>query len=260
MPLGLDDIQAWLLELGQHQAAALLDEAVLEYDYIDTTFRMDSGDDYGTEIFELSVRVPARIYRQLTTELKEPAEIVEKAIAELSANIPNSWIRSTCWVLRIPKLSEVQALPLTNDFEGVTDVSDIRRLWGKAKARLISDPEGAITAARTLLESTLGYCIKRNGGTYSNTDDLPALFKKAAANLSIAPNAATADEYKRMVAACATIVNSIAAIRNRESDSHKSSGTAPLWHAQLVVNLSGSIANFLLALPTQTNRNDRETG
>jgi hypothetical protein len=42
VPLEVDDVRAWLLELHQVEAAALLSEAEFDYCYIDTAFPLDS--------------------------------------------------------------------------------------------------------------------------------------------------------------------------------------------------------------------------
>jgi hypothetical protein len=63
MELEVDDVRAWLLELGQIEATSILSEAEFDYTYVDTAFRLDAEDE--TDIWELSIRVPPRIYRGL---------------------------------------------------------------------------------------------------------------------------------------------------------------------------------------------------
>lgn len=103
MMLEIDDIRAWLIELGELESAALLSEAEFEYAYIDTAMRMDAQF-ADTDIYELSIRVPGRIYRNLGEKYKKHAEQIESAISELTTHTTGSWIRETSWLLRMPKL------------------------------------------------------------------------------------------------------------------------------------------------------------
>jgi hypothetical protein len=71
MALQIEEVQAWLLELHQVEAAALLSEAEFEYRWIDVGFR---GEFEEIEIVELDVRLPPRIYRAIGGDLKEYAD------------------------------------------------------------------------------------------------------------------------------------------------------------------------------------------
>jgi hypothetical protein len=51
------------------------------------------------------------------------------------------------------------------------DPDGVYKVWSKALDRRSSDPEGAITSARALLETVCKLILERNGKTYSNTDD-----------------------------------------------------------------------------------------
>jgi len=60
------------------------------------------------------------------------------------------------------------------------DESGVHHAWAKALDRRASDPEGAITAAKTLLESVCKHIIDEAGDTYGENDDLPKLYNQAA--------------------------------------------------------------------------------
>jgi predicted RNA-binding Zn ribbon-like protein len=60
------------------------------------------------------------------------------------------------------------------------DESGVHHAWTKALGRRGEDPEGALTAAKTLLETVCKHIIDEAGGTYGDNDDLPKLYIAAA--------------------------------------------------------------------------------
>jgi hypothetical protein len=251
MELEVDDVRAWLLELGQIEATSILSEAEFDYTYVDTAFRLDAEDE--TDIWELSIRVPPRIYRGLENRYKEQAKQVKEAISELTMHTKGCWVRSSNWLLRIPKLEEVESSPDTTELFSDSSLYDVQRLWTKAKARAINDPDGAITASKTMLESLCKLILDDLGGIYTNKDDFPVLYRKAVELLELSPNAHTEPEYRKTMGACSQIISSISCIRNRESDSHASHKIADAIQAKFIVNLAGSIALFLVELRKEKN-------
>jgi len=249
MSLEVDDVTAWLLELHQTKAAALLSEAQFEYTYIDTAFRLDALD-VATDIMELSIRVPPRIYRTLR-ESKNEAEQIEAAISELTQHTPGSHIRGTTWTLKLPTLAEVSAEPDTGEIYSDSSLYDVQRLWTKAKARILNDPGGAITAARTMLESLCKLIINENGHVFTNREDLPQLYGKAVSLIGSSTGKQSDEEYRRLAGSCASIMNAITTIRNREGNSHARSQNVATLHAKFVVNVAGSLVNFLVGLRQQ---------
>lgn len=130
------------------------------------------------------------------------------------------------------------------------DESGVHHAWTKALERRGTDPEGAITAAKTLLESVCKNIIDEAGGAYGENDDLPKLYSTAAENLNLAPNQHTEKVFKSILGNCQSIVGNLAGIRNRLSDSHgqgKRHVRPAARHAELAVNLAGSVAMFLVS-------------
>lgn len=246
MELEVDGVRAWLLELGQIEATSLLSEAEFEYTYVDTAYRLDAEDE--TDIWELSIRVPPRIYRGLKSQYEEQAKQIEDAISELTSHTKGCWVRSSNWLLRIPKLEEVESSPDTAELFADASLYDVQRLWTKAKARAIDDPDGAITASKTMLESLCKLILDDLGGTYTNKDDFPLLYRKAVVLLEVSENSQTEPEYRKIMGSCSQIISSISCIRNRESDSHATLKIADAIQAKFIVNLAGSVAVFLTEL------------
>jgi hypothetical protein len=127
--------------------------------------------------------------------------------------------------------------------------SYIQEAWQKALERRATDAEGAITAARTLLESVCKHILDEAHEAYDDSADLPKLYTLTAKQLNLSPSQHTEQLFKQILGGCQSVVQGLGAMRNRHSDAHGKgvSGTTPApRHAELAVNLSGTMATFLL--------------
>jgi hypothetical protein len=134
--------------------------------------------------------------------------------------------------------------------------------WSRIHARRASDPEGAITAARTLLESVCKHLLEELGLSYAPTDDLPQLYSKLAEAMNLGPQSHKEQVFKQILGGCMTVANGLASLRNTFGDAHGKGKKAPRpapRHADLAVNLAGTIAAFLLATYEQRQRLDRSS-
>ncbi len=126
----------------------------------------------------------------------------------------------------------------------------VQTVWQRALERRVSDPEGAITAARTLMETVCKHILDDLGGHYDDAADLPKLYRLTSEALKIAPSQHTEQIFKQILGGCASVVEGLGALRNRLGDAHGASKKqvkpAPR-HAQLAVNLAGSMTSFLVA-------------
>lgn len=145
---------------------------------------------------------------------------------------------------RSPHDAEIDAATVALNADSVTAA------WTKALARRSSDPEGAITAARSLLESVCKTILEDRGVEYHDrNDDLPKLYKRVSKALNLAPSEHTEDQFKAILGGCTTVVNGLGSVRNRTSDAHGQGRKAyrPAGrHAGLAVNLAGGMALFLI--------------
>ena len=117
-------------------------------------------------------------------------------------------------------------------------------------ARKGADPEGAITAARTLLETVCKHVLDQQGIAYQPTDDLPKLWKACAESLNLAPSQHTLEPFKQVLGGCTSVVQGLGTVRNRIGDAH-GQGRRPVRpkprHAALAVDLAGAMATFIVA-------------
>ncbi len=130
------------------------------------------------------------------------------------------------------------------------DAETIHQIWLRAMDRRETDPEGAITLARTLLETVCKHILDERGVEYEADSDLPGLYKMASKSLNIAPSQHSEGIFKQILGGCTAVVEGLGALRNRLSDAH-GQGKRPVKpaprHAELAVNLSGAMATFLVA-------------
>ncbi len=141
---------------------------------------------------------------------------------------------------------------------GLDDVSEalstfgadsVRTVWEKALERRSTDPEGAITVARTLLETVCKHILDEAEVEYADDADLPRLYKLTATSLNLAPDQHSEQVFKQILGGCSAVVEGLGAVRNRLSDSHgkgKKAAKPSARHAQLAVNLAGAMATFLV--------------
>jgi|SRR5699024_6244213 len=131
------------------------------------------------------------------------------------------------------------------------DSDSIHLAWTKALERKNTDPEGAITIARTILESICKHILDDRKITYENNSiALSELYKLTAKELNMAPEQHNERVFKQILGGCSGVVNGLGALRNSLGDAHgqgRRSVKPQARHAQLAVNLAGSMSLFLIS-------------
>ena len=126
----------------------------------------------------------------------------------------------------------------------------VQSVWNRALDRRISDPEGAITSARALLETVCKHILDDLKVEYEDAADMPKLYRLTSEALKIAPSQHSEAVFKQILGGCTSVVEGLGALRNRLGDAH-GGGRARVRpaprHAQLAVNLAGSMTSFLVA-------------
>lgn len=130
------------------------------------------------------------------------------------------------------------------------DEAGIHYAWRKALERKSTDPEGAITISRTIIESVCKHILDEKGVKYdSKKIELSDLYKKTAKELNLSPSQHTEPIFKQILGGCSGIINGLGSLRNVMGDAHgkgKVNIKPAARHAELAVNLSGTMALFLL--------------
>lgn len=130
----------------------------------------------------------------------------------------------------------------------VFDEAHIHTQWQKALERKSIEPEGAITSARTLIESILKHILDEQNIAYNDGADLPELYRIVAKSLNLAPEQHQEQIFKQILGGAGSIVSGLGALRNKLGDAHgKSKKTVKPSdrHSELAVNMAGAIAIFL---------------
>lgn len=130
------------------------------------------------------------------------------------------------------------------------DVSHVTAAWQAARERSASDPGGAIAAARTLVVKICQHILDEEGVRYADTDDLLTLYRLTADSLKLSPSQHAEPVFREILGGCQAVVEGLEALTHPCADAH---GTGPAGlrpaarHAELAVNLAGTMATFLLA-------------
>ncbi len=129
------------------------------------------------------------------------------------------------------------------------DSNDVHGRWIAEVERRADDPQGAITLARTLLEDVCKWILDEAEAEYPDNADLPVLYRRLAKVLRLAPDDHTEQTFKQLLGSCQQIVELLGSLRSKLGDAHspgpKKAKPQPR-HAELAVNLSGTMATFLV--------------
>ena len=131
----------------------------------------------------------------------------------------------------------------------VYDAPAVQAFWAKALARRTTDPEGAVTAASTLLEEVCKHIIEDSGNNWNKTWSIPKLYAEASGILNLAPSQHQEEVFKTILGNCQSVVQSIGSLRNNGGDAHAGGRSRVAFkprHAALTVNLAGSMSLFLI--------------
>ena len=138
--------------------------------------------------------------------------------------------------------------PLSVELSSLT-LSGVREQWFTAASRVPSSPAGAITAARTLIESTCKTILREQGETPDASGELGRLYKQVRTKLGIDPKQGASQSVNQMVGGLTQIVDGLAGLSNAAGDRHGLEGgakIAELSFASLAVHAAGTASLFLI--------------
>ncbi|WP_059369751.1 abortive infection family protein [Treponema endosymbiont of Eucomonympha sp.] len=139
--------------------------------------------------------------------------------------------------------------PATSTIMGC-NIDYVKEQREKALERRQTDPEGAITSSRTLIETVCKHILDSLNINYKSTIDLPDLYALVAKELNLAPANHEEKIFKQILGSCVSVVTGLGSLRNKIGDAH---GKGIQYvkpgerHAELAVNLGGAMASFLIA-------------
>lgn len=118
----------------------------------------------------------------------------------------------------------------------------------KCEAKLSEgDFSGAITNARTLIEAVLiGIEKDLDANAVEYDGDLPRLYKRVQKLLNLEPDRKDiTDSLRQILSGLTSVVNGLAAMRNKMSDAHAATFRPSRHHAKLAVYAATTLADFL---------------
>ena len=147
-----------------------------------------------------------------------------------------------------------QTLPPGKSIDDVLskfDSDGIHFAWQKALERKAQDPEGAITISRTILESVCKHILYAKNIEFNETNiEISELYRLTAKELNLSPDQHSEKVFKQILGGCSGVVGGLGRLRNKIGDAH-GQGAKPVKpaprHAELAVNLAGSMALFLVS-------------
>lgn len=125
----------------------------------------------------------------------------------------------------------------------------VHQTWTTALQRKDTDPSGAITISRTLIESVFKHILDELSISYPSDVELHELYKLLAKELNLAPEQHTEKIFKQILGGCSGIISGLGNLRNSLGDAHgqgKIIYQPSERHAELAVNLAGTICLFVL--------------
>jgi hypothetical protein len=144
--------------------------------------------------------------------------------------------------------------PADNDISNVLrsfNEDGVHSVWSKALERRHTDPDGAITSARTLLETVCKHILDDMQVAYNDKNpEMSELYRAVSKELNLSGDQHTEPVFKQILGGCSSVVNGLGILRNRLGDSHGKNKLAVKpapRHAELAVNLAGSMSLFLIS-------------
>lgn len=138
-------------------------------------------------------------------------------------------------------------------YSQLSDPGALREHLQRIERDLLSDPPGAISASKELVESVLKFILDDYGVEHTKRDDLPALYKKVQKVLRLNAEAVAGDSAASKAAvealrALVSTVQGLAQMRNAMGLGHgrTKASVALTRHARLAFNATVAVVEFLL--------------
>lgn len=228
---------------------------VLRNNIIGLTTRGGSADEYKLARRRLMEHPASKRLLPEFVRFSSDADSVQSALWSVASG-PGSWAIRRGYVTDafIPLLTFLDsgggaADATITDGLDVYDAPAVQTFWAKALERRTTDPDGAVTAASTLLEEVCKHIIEDSGAEWETKWNVPKLYSEAAKVLKLAPSQHQEEVFKTILGNCQSVVQSIGSLRNKGGDAHAGGRSRVPFkprHAALTVNLAGSMALFLI--------------
>ena len=137
--------------------------------------------------------------------------------------------------------------PLGVELSSMT-IRGIREQWLTAASRIPLSPPAAITAARSLVETTCKTILAEHGQKDQSAGDLAALYKHVRDVLGIDPKKGASQNVHQITSGLSQVIDGLAGLSNKAGDRHGLEGGEKIQDisfASLAVHAAGTVALFL---------------
>jgi hypothetical protein len=137
--------------------------------------------------------------------------------------------------------------PLGVELSSMT-IRGIREHWFTAASRIPSSPSAAITAARSLLETTCKTILAEHHQEDRNGGDLSGLYKHVREVLGIDPKRGASQNVHQITSGLAQVIDGLAGLSNKAGDRHglvAGEKIDDISFASLAVHAAGTVSLFL---------------
>lgn len=152
---------------------------------------------------------------------------------------------------------EIQVLDLLKGLK----VPIINEYWKKTLERKKTDPEGAITSAKSMLESVCKHILDVHKVEYTAKDDIKTLYKKTSDSLKTNTTPKTNQTLLKIFSGCTSIIIGVSELRNNFGDAHGKGFSHSKINGNFVdfaINLSGSMTIFLIKTHLYNKKNQEK--
>lgn len=149
------------------------------------------------------------------------------------------------------KFKSISPTYIPKEIEGITieyDIEHVNKDWVRSLDQVKTDPEGAITATRSMLESTLKWILDDTNVEYERKENLNQLYRRVAEQLNLAPDKHGDEIFKQILGSINGVISGLGSLRNEYGNSH---GKSKVYykpserHAKFAINLSGTVCIYL---------------
>lgn len=136
-------------------------------------------------------------------------------------------------------------------------LSGIREHWFTAASRIPGSIAGAITAGRSLVESTCRTILAERGQVDESAGDLGKLYKHTRQALGIDPKQGASQNVHQLASGLTQVIDGIAGLSNKAGDRHGLESGGKIEEASfasLAVHAAGTVSLFLARVHRETSR------
>ncbi|MBS3630569.1 abortive infection family protein [Staphylococcus aureus] len=130
------------------------------------------------------------------------------------------------------------------------DIEYVLKECNRIEKEVLTDPEDAITSAKSMVESTLKHILDSEGEKFNNNETVRVLYRKVSSIMNLSPGAHNENTFKTILSGMINVINGLDEVRNEYGDAHgksKKNYRPETRHALLAINAARTITEFLLS-------------